>query len=191
MLIGDESKNDSQWEGVLDLSWGVEPRPFFRVDRIDVNEGIFFFFFVDWAVFLLLLVGRAVGPWGVMTAPHSSSACVLPLPMASLPLDPPLARLFVCGLPLVNAYIALRFRFCGSSYTPTCRPMASIVSLVCDHGDHGAEPCSHRPNHRVVCQTNQQCTRIRVSCTSLTSSWMPSSTSMGSKLWTSTPSYLW
>lgn len=39
MLIGDETKNDSQWEGVLDLSWGVEPRPFFRVDRIDVNEG--------------------------------------------------------------------------------------------------------------------------------------------------------
>ncbi|CAM9890995.1 unnamed protein product [Ectocarpus fasciculatus] len=40
VLIGDETKNDSQWEGVLDLSWGVEPRPFFRVDRIDVNEVI-------------------------------------------------------------------------------------------------------------------------------------------------------
>lgn len=40
VLIGDETKNDSQWEGVLDLSWGVDPRPFFRVDRIDVNEVI-------------------------------------------------------------------------------------------------------------------------------------------------------
>eukprot|EP00903_Cladosiphon_okamuranus_P012882 g12030.t1 len=40
VLIGDETKNESQWEGVLDLSWGVEPTPFFRVDRIDVNEVI-------------------------------------------------------------------------------------------------------------------------------------------------------
>ncbi|CAM9975265.1 unnamed protein product [Pylaiella littoralis] len=40
VLIGDESRNDSKWDGVLDLSWGVEPRPFFRVDRIDVNEVI-------------------------------------------------------------------------------------------------------------------------------------------------------
>ncbi|CAM9551682.1 unnamed protein product, partial [Ascophyllum nodosum] len=39
LLIGDDSKNESQWEGVLDLSWGTEPQPFFRVDRIDVNEG--------------------------------------------------------------------------------------------------------------------------------------------------------
>ncbi len=39
VLIGDETKDDSQWDGVLDLSWGVEPYPFFRVDRIDVNEG--------------------------------------------------------------------------------------------------------------------------------------------------------
>lgn len=39
VLIGDETKNESQWDGVLDLSWGTAPRPFFRVDRIDVNEG--------------------------------------------------------------------------------------------------------------------------------------------------------
>lgn len=40
VLIGDETKNDSQWDGVLDLTWGVDPKPFFRVDRIDVNEGV-------------------------------------------------------------------------------------------------------------------------------------------------------
>lgn len=40
MLIGDETKNDDEWDGVLDLSWGVEPRPFFRVDRIDADEGM-------------------------------------------------------------------------------------------------------------------------------------------------------
>lgn len=40
VLIGDEKKNESQWDGVLDISWGTVPRPFFRVDRIDVNEVI-------------------------------------------------------------------------------------------------------------------------------------------------------
>lgn len=39
LLIGREEENSEQWDGVLDLSWGMDPEPFFRVDRIDVNEG--------------------------------------------------------------------------------------------------------------------------------------------------------
>lgn len=71
VLIGDETKNDSQWDGVLDLSWGVEPRPFFRVDRIDVNEGVMQavvivlvvakMFVVGWYVVVLFLWKRQMG----------------------------------------------------------------------------------------------------------------------------------
>lgn len=41
LLIGDQEESSTQWDGVLDLSWGKEPRPFFRIDRIDVDEGVF------------------------------------------------------------------------------------------------------------------------------------------------------
>lgn len=38
LLIGEDA-NATQWEGVLDLSWGDDPQPYFRVDRIDTAEG--------------------------------------------------------------------------------------------------------------------------------------------------------
>lgn len=38
VLIGEDDAA-TEWQGVLDLSWGTDPQPFFRVDRIDVNEG--------------------------------------------------------------------------------------------------------------------------------------------------------
>ncbi|CAM9687160.1 unnamed protein product [Discosporangium mesarthrocarpum] len=40
VLIGSEDAMSSHWDGVLDMSWGAEPEPFFRVDRIDFNEVI-------------------------------------------------------------------------------------------------------------------------------------------------------
>ena len=56
VLIGDETKNESQWDGVLDLSWGTVPRPFFRVDRIDVNEGEMMVAVVSMVLMLVVVV---------------------------------------------------------------------------------------------------------------------------------------
>lgn len=46
VLIGDDDAA-AEWQGVLDFSWGIDPQPFFRVDRIDVSEGECWCFYED------------------------------------------------------------------------------------------------------------------------------------------------